>query len=64
MVRDQPTCGRRSTRGGDERRRSILNFQRDFVDSYGYPPSAREIADEVGLRSASAVTYHLKILEE
>jgi repressor LexA len=64
MVSDQPTGGRRSNRRGDERRRSILNSHRAFVDDHGYSPSVREIADEVGLKSTSAVAYHLKILHD
>jgi repressor LexA len=64
MASDQPTANRRSTRRGDERRQLILDFQCDFVNSHGYSPTVREIADEVGLKSPSAVTYHLKILQE
>lgn len=64
MANDQSLGGRRSTRRGGERRQLILDFQRDFVNSHGYSPSVREIAGEVGLRSPSAVTYHLKILQE
>lgn len=47
-----------------ERQQKILDFIRESMDRRGYPPSVREIADAVGLRSTSAVSYQLKILEE
>ncbi|GII79957.1 LexA repressor [Sphaerisporangium rufum] len=50
--------------GLSPRRRRILAVIRDRVVRYGHPPSTREIADAVGLRSASSVSRHLKILEE
>ncbi|APE33731.1 repressor LexA [Nocardia mangyaensis] len=46
------------------RRQHILAVIRDSVLANGYPPSAREIADAVGLRSTSTVSKHLKALEE
>ncbi|WP_280341135.1 transcriptional repressor LexA [Nocardia neocaledoniensis] len=46
------------------RRQHILAVIRDSVLAHGYPPSAREIADAVGLRSTSTVSKHLKALEE
>jgi len=64
MVSDQPTGGQRGNRTGRERRQSILNFHCAFVDSHGYPPSLREIAEEVGLKSTSAVAHHLETLHE
>jgi repressor LexA len=45
------------------RRQKILNCIHDSVERRGYPPSMREIADAVGLKSTSAVSYQLKILE-
>ena len=47
-----------------ERQQKILAFIREFMDRRGYPPSIREIAHAVGLRSTSAVSYQLKILEK
>ena len=38
----------------------IVSFQRD----HGYPPSVREIARHLGLKSPSTVHFHLKGLEE
>jgi repressor LexA len=56
--------------GGDRdyrltpRRQKILDFIHQSVESHGYPPSMREIAEAVGLKSLSAVSYQLKILEQ
>jgi repressor LexA len=41
----------------------ILEFIRDWVRQYGYPPSVREIGEAVGLVSPSSVAYQLKELE-
>src|SRR5690348_9459033 len=45
------------------RRQKILHCIHESVEHRGYPPSMREIADAVGLKSTSAVSYQLKILE-
>ena len=45
------------------RQRRILEFIRDWVERYGYPPSVREIGEAVGLVSPSSVAYQLKELE-
>jgi repressor LexA len=47
-----------------DRQRRILEFIRDWVERYGYPPSVREIAEAVGLVSPSSVAYQLKELEK
>jgi repressor LexA len=52
----------RPTEKGNERRRAIVRFARDFGRRTGYPPSLREIAEGVGL-AVSSVSYHLSILE-
>jgi repressor LexA len=46
-----------------ERQQKILECVRQSVESRGYAPTLREIADAVGLRSTSAVDYQLKNLE-
>ncbi|WP_420881699.1 transcriptional repressor LexA [Rhodococcus sp. (in: high G+C Gram-positive bacteria)] len=46
------------------RQQRILLTIRDWVDGHGCPPSTREIADAVGLRSTSTVSKHLKALED
>lgn len=64
MTTDRPSPGRRSNRAGEKRRQAILDYHRRFKEGHGYSPSVWEIADEVGLKSVSTVTYHLTILQE
>src|SRR5215469_17284334 len=45
------------------RQHKILRVIRDSVQRRGYPPSMREIGDEVGLASISSVSYQLAALE-
>jgi len=45
------------------RQRRIIEFIREAVERYGYPPSVREIGEAVGLVSPSSVAYQLKELE-
>jgi len=37
----------------------ILKIIHDFVEDYGYPPSIREIAKNIGFKSTKAVKVHL-----
>jgi repressor LexA len=46
------------------RQRAILTVIRDWAVRYGHAPSTREIGDAVGLSSTSAVSRHLRALEE
>jgi repressor LexA len=46
------------------RRREILGFIREASKRSGYSPSMQEIADAVGLKSVSTVSYHMETLEE
>jgi repressor LexA len=46
------------------RQRQILEYIRDCVHQYGYPPSVREICKEVGLSSTSTVHGYLHRLED
>ncbi|MFD0921863.1 transcriptional repressor LexA [Saccharopolyspora rosea] len=46
------------------RQQRILAVIRDWVVEHGYSPSTRQIADAVGLRSASSVSKHLASLED
>jgi repressor LexA len=46
------------------RQRQILTVIREWALRYGYSPSTRDIADAVGLASASSVGRHLRILED
>ncbi|MFI7112546.1 transcriptional repressor LexA [Nonomuraea sp. NPDC050227] len=47
-----------------QRQQRILATIRDWVVRHGYPPSTRELAQAVGLRSPSSVSKHLRSLEE
>lgn len=46
-----------------ERQKNILKYIESYVDERGYPPSIREIGDQVGISSTSVVDYNLKVLE-
>jgi repressor LexA len=45
------------------RQQEIWQFLTDYVDAHGYPPTVREIGEEVGLASPSTVHAHLANLE-
>nr|WP_235970823.1 transcriptional repressor LexA [Microlunatus kandeliicorticis] len=45
------------------RQRRILEVIKETVEFRGYPPSIREIGDEVGLASSSSVAHQLKVLQ-
>ena len=42
----------------------IYDYILSFTDEHGYPPSVREIAEAVDLKSPSTVHFHLKGLRE
>ncbi len=46
------------------RQQRVLRVIRETVDSRGYPPSMREIGEQVGLTSSSSVAHQLRMLEE
>jgi repressor LexA len=46
------------------RQRQILTVIQKWAQRYGYSPSTREIADAVGLASASSAGRHLRTLED
>ena len=46
-----------------EKQREILAFIQKTTREKGFPPSVREIAEAVGLRSPSTVHAHLKVLD-
>jgi repressor LexA len=46
-----------------DRQREIWDFLVRYVDGHGYPPTVREIGEEVGLASPSTVHAHLANLE-
>src|SRR6478736_2843473 len=45
------------------RQQRILMTLRDAIEQRGYPPSIREIGEEVGLASSSSVAHQLRVLE-
>lgn len=45
------------------RQQRILMVLRDAIENRGYPPSIREIGEEVGLASSSSVAHQLRVLE-
>ena len=45
------------------RQRRVLEVIRNSVDRRGYPPSMREIGEQVGLTSPSSVALQLHLLE-
>jgi repressor LexA len=45
------------------RQQQIWDFLVEYVDAHGYPPTVREIGEEVGLASPSTVHAHLANLE-
>jgi repressor LexA len=46
-----------------QRQQEIWNFLVEYVDQHGYPPTVREIGEQVGLASPSTVHAHLANLE-
>lgn len=46
-----------------KRQRTVYDFIRTWCDNHGYPPTLREIASSIGVRSTNSVYNHLKILE-
>jgi repressor LexA len=54
-------------RGGDpipSRREAILKYIAEYRTEHGFPPTIREIAEGVGLKSTSTVAYYLRDLEQ
>src|SRR5918999_5428260 len=50
--------------GLTDRQRQILELIAEAVDERGYPPSVREICDELGLASSSTAHSHLQALQK
>lgn len=55
--------GPRDAHGLTPRQRHILQVIKDAVETRGYPPSIREMCEQVGLASSSSVSHQLKVLE-
>lgn len=45
------------------RQKAILTFIRSYTNEHGYPPSIREIGQEVAITSTSVVNYNLNVLQ-
>ncbi len=45
------------------RQRQLLEYIADHLRGHGFPPSIREMADHMGIRSTNGVNDHLKALE-
>jgi repressor LexA len=43
---------------------AVMHFLRSYIKEVGYPPTVREVADGVRLRSVSSVHHHLRTLED
>jgi SOS-response transcriptional repressor LexA len=50
-------------RGLTVRQRRILKYLIGYVQTNGFPPTIREIADNTGLESTSSVHHQLGVLE-
>ncbi|MBW1872348.1 MAG: transcriptional repressor LexA [Deltaproteobacteria bacterium] len=46
-----------------DRQRQLLSYIEDHLHAHGFPPSIREMADHMGIRSTNGVNDHLKALE-
>ena len=47
-----------------QRQQAILEFIGTFLDDNDYPPTIRDIQQELGISSTSVVDYNLKVLED
>ena len=55
---------RRATKELRPRQKAMLEFIRQFIEEYDYPPTIREIGSAVGISSTSVVNYNLDQLEQ
>ncbi|MCB9667632.1 MAG: transcriptional repressor LexA [Myxococcales bacterium] len=46
-----------------ERQQKVLEFIRDSIQQQGFPPTLREIGNQLGIRSTNGVNDHLRALE-
>ncbi len=46
-----------------DRQKAVLTFISNSIDDLGYPPTLREIGNELGIRSTNGVNDHLRALE-
>ena len=62
-VRELPD-GPADASGLTPRQQRVLTVIREAIETRGYPPSMREIGEQVGLTSSSSVAHQLRTLEE
>ena len=65
------TSTRGANAGGDDpdrvltqRQRKIIKVIEDSIQSKGYPPTMREIAEAVGLASTSSIAFQISTLTD
>ncbi|MET0702480.1 MAG: hypothetical protein ABWY93_22725 [Mycobacterium sp.] len=46
------------------RQRQVLRYLLEYHDQHGYAPSARQVADQLGLASTSGAIHHLRGLQK
>lgn len=46
------------------RQKQVLDYIRESIEKQGYPPTFREIAEQMGIKSTNGVNDHLKALEK
>jgi repressor LexA len=46
------------------RRARVREFIAEYLSQHGFAPSVREIGGAIGIKSPSAVLYHLRALEK
>ena len=51
-------------KGLTKRQKEVLDSIQGHIQSNGYPPTIREVGDEVGIRSTNGVVEHLLALEK
>ncbi|MBQ6518685.1 MAG: hypothetical protein IJI14_08195 [Anaerolineaceae bacterium] len=49
---------------GEERKRRIIKFIKDYKEQNGFSPSIKNISDSLNLNSTSLVLFYLKNLEQ
>ena len=50
--------------GLSQRQQRIIDFIKEYLAEYNYPPTIREIGKAVGISSTSVVKYNLERLQE
>ena len=64
MINYYKRKGECSMKNISDKQKEIFEYIKIFIEEKGVAPSVREIANSVGLKSASTVQYHLNALED